>query len=64
MGHFVREADHSGILEELLKKSERNLAISDWEASLKFITISKLFLDQHLILKSQNWEVLQNKWNL
>jgi hypothetical protein len=27
--HFVREADDSGILEELLKNSEKNLAKSE-----------------------------------
>jgi hypothetical protein len=33
--HFFREADHSGILEELLKNSERNPAKSNAEIDYK-----------------------------
>ena len=35
MCHFVREVDDSGILEELLKYSERNLAKSKTEIVYK-----------------------------
>ena len=35
MCHFVREADDSGIFEELLKNSERNLAKSKPEKVYK-----------------------------